>query len=100
MPSSPTPAEFARKRLESRGDGRRGSQEHFIDLCRMLGVPTPNEANPKRTLTNLYNARPSWLRLAHERLDRAVHEAYGWPFPLGGEVILERLLALNLHATG
>jgi hypothetical protein len=23
----------------------------------------------KRTLTNLYNARPSWLALAHERLE-------------------------------
>ena len=26
----------------------------------------------KRTLTNLYNQRPSWLNLAHETLDRAV----------------------------
>mgnify|MGYP007030116868 CR=1 FL=1 len=25
---------------------RAASQEHFIDLCRMLGVPTPNEADP------------------------------------------------------
>lgn len=30
----------------------------------------------KRTLTNLYNERPTWLRLAHERLDRAVLSAY------------------------
>jgi len=30
----------------------------------------------KRTLTNLYNARPTWLRLAHEKLDRAVLAAY------------------------
>jgi hypothetical protein len=26
----------------------------------------------KRTLTNLYNQRPTWLDLAHQRLDRAV----------------------------
>ena len=26
----------------------------------------------KRTLTNLYNERPQWLKLAHEKLDRAV----------------------------
>jgi hypothetical protein len=26
----------------------------------------------KRTLTNLYNLRPTWLELAHERLDEAV----------------------------
>ena len=30
------------------------------------------------TLTNLYNKRPTWLRQAHERLDRTVYAAYGW----------------------
>ena len=25
---------------------RAAAQEHFIDLCRMLGIPTPNEADP------------------------------------------------------
>jgi len=30
-------------------------------------------------LTNLYNARPTWLDLAHRRLDAAVCHAYGWP---------------------
>jgi len=30
----------------------------------------------KRTLTNLYNERPTWLKLAHEQLDRAVLAAY------------------------
>ena len=34
---------------------------------------------------------------AHERLDRAVHAAYGWPYPLTEEEILERLIALNLR---
>ncbi len=32
----------------------------------------------KRTLTNLYNARPQWLTNAHAALDEAVAEAYGW----------------------
>ena len=32
----------------------------------------------KRTVTNLYNQRPTWLQNAHERLDRAVFAAYGW----------------------
>jgi len=31
----------------------------------------------KRTLTNLYNERPAWLALAHQRLDAAVAAAYG-----------------------
>jgi hypothetical protein len=33
----------------------------------------------QRTLTNLYNARPTWLANAHAALDRAVWAAYGWP---------------------
>jgi type II restriction/modification system DNA methylase subunit YeeA len=51
----------------------------------------------KRTLTNLYNQRPTWLQLAHEKLDRAVLDAYGWPHDIGDEEILARLLALNLE---
>ena len=37
----------------------------------------------KRTLTNLYNERPTWLRIAHERLDRAVLCAYAAVDPEG-----------------
>jgi len=49
----------------------------------------------KRTLTNLYNARPSWLADAHRKLDAAVFAAYGWPVTLTDAELLERLLALN-----
>ncbi len=38
----------------------------------------------RRTLTNLYNERPTWLRLAHEKLDRAVLAAYAAVDPDGG----------------
>ena len=54
----------------------------------------------KRTLTNLYNARPAWLDLAHKELDAAVAEAYGWTDytpEMPDEEILRRLLALNLE---
>jgi len=51
----------------------------------------------KRTLTALYNQRPIWLALAHEKLDRAVFAAYGWPSDLSDEDILARLLSLNLE---
>ena len=54
----------------------------------------------KRTLTNLYNARPTWLDLAHKKLDATVFAAYGWPVDLDDEAILERLLALNLQRAG
>jgi hypothetical protein len=56
-----------------------------------------------RTLTNLYNERPTWLANAHTALDRAVWTAYGWPEPPGetdDEEILARLLALNLERAG
>jgi hypothetical protein len=46
-------------------------------------------------LTNLYNARPTWLDHAHKTLDAAVFAAYGWPSDLSDEAILEWLLALN-----
>jgi hypothetical protein len=49
----------------------------------------------RRTLTNFYNARPSWLVEAHRKLDAAVFAAYGWPDTLTDAEILERLLALN-----
>ena len=51
----------------------------------------------KRTLTNLYNARPSWLANAHQELDKAVAAAYGWPDDLSDDEVLRRLLALNLE---
>jgi len=55
----------------------------------------------KRTLTNLYNQRPTWLANAHATLDRAVWAAYGWDDPVPAEVeedtTLARLLALNLE---
>ena len=37
------------------------------------------KALKKRTLTNLYNARPQWLVDAHRALDAAVAAAYTWP---------------------
>jgi len=54
----------------------------------------------KRTLTNLYNTRPTWLAQAHDRLDAAVLAAYGWPLDLDREDLLARLLALNLARAG
>ena len=54
----------------------------------------------KRTLTNLYNARPAWLALAHQELDSTVAAAYGWSVytpAMPDEEILRRLLALNLQ---
>jgi len=53
-----------------------------------------------RTLTNLYNARPTWIENAHARLDAAVFTAYGWPLDLTDDEILQELLALNHARSG
>ena len=50
----------------------------------------------KRTLTNLYNARPQWLADAHATLDAVVAEAYGWDVDISEDEVLQKLLALNL----
>ena len=49
-----------------------------------------------RTLTSLYNARPTWLADAHAALDAAVATAYGWPVDISDDDALAELLALNL----
>ena len=70
--------------------------------------PYPDRILPKaghekdlaeRTLTKLYNQRPAWLDAAHQALDSAVAQAYGWQdytAAMPDEEILKRLLALNL----
>ena len=60
-------------------------------------IPKPEFAAElkKRTLTNLYNARPAWLVNAHHALDEAVALAYGWPVDLSDDEVLRRLLQLN-----
>jgi hypothetical protein len=62
-------------------------------------LPKTAEAAAKlktRTLTNLYNERPTWLDNAHAELDRAMASAYGWPEDISTENALAKLLALNL----
>jgi hypothetical protein len=48
-----------------------------------------------RTLTNLYNARPSWLEGLHKMLDNAVFGAYGRSIDLTDDELLRRLLDIN-----
>ncbi len=50
----------------------------------------------KRTLTNLYNQRPTWLDHSHKKLDTAVFTAYGWDPSISDDDLLAKLLELNL----
>jgi hypothetical protein len=87
---------------EPEGDSR---MEAIAEAAYRLDELRRNWLNPegaseaelkKRTLTNLYNARPTWLDNMHERLDAAVFAAYEWPLDITDEVVLQNLLALNL----
>ena len=67
---------------------------------RPVAKPSHEADLKKRTLTNLYNARPAWLDLAHKALDQAVAAAYGWAdysAETPDDEILRRLLSLNLE---
>ncbi len=106
-----TPGEFAAKWAGSTRQERAAAQEHSIDLCRMLHVATPNEADPdggryafEKGAEKLDggegwadNDHPQWLVDVHGPLDQAVLAACGWPPDLPDGEILERLLALNLE---
>ena len=72
----------------------------FEDLTGYPQRPVPRDnkaatALKKRTLTNLYNARPQWLADAHAQLDAAVAAAYGWPADITDDAVLRELLARN-----
>jgi hypothetical protein len=63
---------------------------------RSLVAPAPGAAIlKKRTLTNLYNERPTWLQKAHAKLDTAVANAYGLPPDISDDGTLAHLLTLN-----
>ncbi len=81
-------------------------RQEISEAARRLDELRRNWLNPegaseaelkKHTLTNLYNARPTWLDNAHKKLDAAVFAAYGWPEDIADEDILKNLLALNLE---
>lgn len=65
---------------------------------RIVAKPGHESDLKRRTLTNLYNERPTWLDNAHKALDVAVAAAYGWADYSPGmtdDEILRRLLELN-----
>ena len=85
-------------------DGKSGQTPGGIGTVRYPRiVPRDEECAKqlkKRTLTNLYNARPTWLDLAHKKLDEAVFAAYGWDPGISDEQLLAKLLELNLERAG
>ena len=76
----PKKARQLRTRIADAAKRLNEPRENRLDPAAEDGSPllTENQLK-KRTLTNLYNDRPTWLELAHLELDRAVLAAYGRP---------------------
>jgi type II restriction/modification system DNA methylase subunit YeeA len=103
------PPEWTREEILEFAGSTDGPWRRFVESPDAHGIGTvryprivPKDAESakllaKRTLTNLYNERPTWLDLAHRKLDEAVFAAYGWKQEMTDDEILERLLALNLE---
>jgi hypothetical protein len=75
-------------------------EQDIADVARALDDARRNwlgdRSDKKRTLTALYNEKPTWLLDAHRRLDAAVFQAFGWEPSMSDERLLDELLKLNL----
>ena len=87
--------EPTQEKLEAIGEAARALNELRENWLNPVDMPASELK--KRTLTNLYNVRPTWLDHAHKTLDAAVAAAYGWPVDLEEQDILGWLLTLNLE---
>src|SRR5205809_19652 len=59
-------AEFKRKWRRYQGKESSAYQEHFSDLCRLLGQPTPAEADPTGTVQQAHE-------FTNDQVDRPEH---------------------------
>ena len=87
--------EPTQEKLEAIGEAARALNELRENWLNPVDMPASELK--KRTLTKLYNVRPTWLDHAHKTLDAAVAAAYGWPVDVEDQDILGRLLTLNLE---
>ena len=94
----PEPDDAQRKAIGDAAARLNELREGWLNPLDANGNPALVEKDlRRRTLTNLYNNRPTWLNNAHMALDTAVAAAYGWPAGPPDAAILENLLALNLE---
>ncbi|UQN08235.1 hypothetical protein [Deinococcus sp. QL22] len=95
------PQDFAAKwrELAPKLSERAAYQEHWHDLCALLGEPRPSSdlTGEAYAFEKHVKKAGSALVTAHTHLDHAVAAAYGWEWPLTEDEVLARLLALNLE---
>ena len=83
-----TPQVFAKRWGEAALSERSSYQQHFLDLCEVLGAPKPAETDP----TGEFYAFEKGVEKTGGGKGFA---AYGWPADIPDEEILKNLLALN-----
>jgi hypothetical protein len=93
--SFPTPDTSQETAIAEAAQKLNSLREEWLNPTPVNGLPLPQAELNKRTMTNLYNLRPTWLTIAQTALDEAVFAAYGWPCDLSESEILGRLIALN-----
>jgi len=103
------PPEWTREDTTTFAASVDGPWRHIVEAPNFDGIGTvryvrllPVDAGAaralaSRTLTALYNERPTWLRDLHAALDTAVLAAYGLPADATEQQVLAHLLALNLE---
>ena len=80
-----SPQDFVSKWRQVDLSERSAVQQHFLDLCRLVGQPPPAEADP------------TGHDFAFEMGAAKTEGGQGWPADLSDDDILARLLALNLE---
>jgi hypothetical protein len=93
----PRPTLEQKEAIASAAEELNRLREAWLNPAPVAGLELSETELKKRTLTNLYNQRPTWLANAHVALDAAVFAAYGWPQQSDDSEILARLLELNLQ---
>lgn len=87
----PKPTPEQREAIASKAQSLDALRQGWLNPPGLTGDPLR-----ERTLTNLYNDRPTWLANAHRQLDDAVLDAYGWDREIKDDDLLAKLLTLNL----
>ena len=88
-----TPQDFVSKWKRVTAREKQTYQEHFLDLCRLVGHPTPNEYDG--TGDSLRHSK--WVSTLPTSASIKPSFAYSWNPDLSDEEILEKLPALNLE---
>jgi hypothetical protein len=89
--SEMSPEEFIAKWRGTTRTERSAAQEHFLDLCALLGGHEAGRCGSAWHQVHLRKIDPEG------DLDAAVAAAYGWPPDIAENEALEQLLALNLE---